>query len=114
MGKKSAKQPAPNAPHRGRVQAQGSGTEKSVSWDLAAPPTKSEVVALLDQLWAALTRTEQDERKDCYASAKSYIRQAPQAGIAAQFAISFRNRKLRGGVRIDLEVWAGDACIDNP
>jgi hypothetical protein len=68
----------------------------------------------LDELWAQLTQTEQAERKECYRAAKAYIQQAPANGVAAPFAITFRNRKLRRGVRIDLEIRTGKACIDDP
>lgn len=102
------------AAHRGRLQAQGGGTEKSQKWERDTPPTKSELVKLLDTLWATLTRGEQDDRKECYVDMKKYIEQAPAGGIPAPLSKSFRNRKLRGGVRIDLEIRAGRACVDDP
>jgi hypothetical protein len=113
MGKKKLPQPGP-APHRGRLQAQGPGTEKSVPWNTESAPTKSELLAMLDQLWALLTAAEREERNACYEAAKSYIARAPAQGIDAPFSITFRNRKRRRGVRIDLEIRAGTAGIDDP
>ena len=69
---------------------------------------------MLDQLWGTLTQSEKDERKDCYAAARDYIQRTPSNGIAAPFSVSFRNRKLRRGVRIDLEIRGGDACVHDP
>jgi hypothetical protein len=68
---------------------------------------------MLDRLWAKLSPTEQAERAGCYADARKYIQQAPANGIDAPFSKSFRNRKRKGGVRIDLEIRAGKACVDN-
>jgi hypothetical protein len=44
--------------HRGRIQAQGGGTEKSESWAQATPPTLSEIMRLIDRLEAQLTPKE--------------------------------------------------------
>src|SRR5579872_7305294 len=98
--------------HRGRIQAQGPGTEESVPWARDTPPTKSEMLEYLDQLWAKLSPTEQTERVACFADARKYIQHAPANGIAAPFSKSSRNRKRRGGVRIDLEIRGGRACVD--
>jgi len=110
-----AKTPSDPTPptHRGRLQAQGPGTEESVPWARNTPPTKSEMLELLDQLWAKLSAAQQTERSACYADAKKYIQQAPANGISAPFSKAFRNRKRRGGVRIDLEIRAGNACVDD-
>ncbi len=113
MGKKKPPEPGP-APHCGRLQAQGPGTEKSVPWNTDSAPTKSELLAMLDQLWAQLTHAEQEERNACYEAAKAYTVGLPAQGIDAPFSITFRNRKLRRGVRIDLEIRAGTAGIDDP
>ena len=107
MGKQ--RQPLPN---RGRLQAQGPDTEESVAWNREQTPTKREMLAMLDELWAKLSRREQQEREECLTAARSYIQQCPATGVAAEFAKTFRNRKLRRGVRIDLEVRAGSACVN--
>src|SRR5579864_8314060 len=43
---KSSKKPL----HRGRIQAQGGGTEESVKWDQSTPPTRSEMLRKLSEL----------------------------------------------------------------
>lgn len=98
--------------HRGRVQAQGHGTEKSQSWAQDHPPTKTDILELLQRLWESLTSEEQEARQTCYEAARQYVQQAPTTGIDAQHIRSFRNRRKRGGVRIDLEIRIGKACID--
>jgi hypothetical protein len=102
------------APHRGRLQAQGPDTEESVTWNMDRPLTKLEMLAMLDQLWAKLAGRKQEDRNECLESARNYIQQASADGFVAEFAKTFRNRKLRRGVRIDIEIWAGRACIDDP
>jgi hypothetical protein len=82
-------------------------------WAQDDPPTKSEMLNRLEQLWGKLSSREQDEREECYEKAKRYMEQAPAGGIAPHKK-TFRNRKLRGGVRIDLEIETGKACIDDP
>ncbi len=99
--------------HRGRLQAQGPGTEESEPWTQDSPPTKSEMLASLDRLWDKLTPQEQQDRVSCFADARRFVQQAPAAGISAVCMKSFRNRRLRGGVRVDLEVRAGSACVDD-
>jgi hypothetical protein len=113
MSKKSAAEPEPPA-HRGRVQAQGGGTEESEPWARDTPPTKGEVLALLHRLWQKLSAAAQEERADCYAEAQRSVERAPAEGINAPYSKTFRNRKRRGGIRIDIEIRAGRACIDDP
>ena len=103
-----------DSPHRGRIQAQGPNTEESESWTREEPPTKSEMIVRLDTLWGKLTRREQEERGECFEDARRYILSAPPEGIDAGRPKTFRNRKLRGGVRVDLEITTGRACIDDP
>jgi hypothetical protein len=49
--------------HRGRIQAQGGGTEKSVSWARDTPPTESEMLRFCDALENQLTNREKRDRK---------------------------------------------------
>jgi hypothetical protein len=97
MARKSRPAKAPPV-HRGRLQAQGPDTEKSVAWARETPPTKSEMLAMLDRLWAKLTESEREEREECLEKVRQYIQEAPATGINAPVpSKSFRNRKLRGG-----------------
>jgi hypothetical protein len=72
------------------------------------------MLEMLDKLWSKLSDSEQQERKTCYDRLKRCIEQAPPSGIPALLSKSFRNSKVRGGVRMDLEIREGSACVDNP
>lgn len=99
-------------PHRGRFQAQGGGTEKSVAWAQESPPTESEMRSLLSDLWTQLTRTEQRLRKAFFAEAHSFLAACAEAvGIAAPVSKTWKNYKSKSDVRLDLEVQAGVACV---
>ena len=104
----------PQKEHRGRIQAQGPDTQESEPWGQDNPPTKKEMLGLLDKLWAKLTDRERKDRQDCYRRAKRCISTAPPDGYEAIYSPSFRNKNLRGGVRIDIEIKAGGACVDDP
>jgi hypothetical protein len=70
------------------------------------------MLAMLIQLFAKLSRAEQEEREQCFEDARRFVQQAPAAGVDVG-SKSFRNRKLRGGVRVDIEIVAGKACVDD-
>jgi hypothetical protein len=113
MARKSSQEGDPPN-HRGRLQAQGGNTEESEPWARDTPPTKAEMLAMLERLWNRLSGSEQEEREACYEEVQRYIQRAPASGINAPFSKSFRNRKRKGGVRIDLEIRTGRACADDP
>lgn len=71
-------------------------------------------MASLELLWGKLTRREQEEREECFEAARQCILAAPRDGMDAGRPKTFRNRKLRGGVRVDLEIATGKASIDDP
>lgn len=101
-------------PNRGRVQAQGPSTEESMSWPPPNhPPTKREVSEMLAQLWEKLSRAERNEREQCFEDARRWVESRPTNGVDAQPPKTFRNRKLRGGVRVDIEIILGKACVDD-
>ena len=79
--------------HRGRIQAQGEGLEKSVSWAQDEPLTKKEL----------------DRRKKPLEDAKRYI-QNVKGGADAVKKKTFRNRKTKD-TRIDIEILGGTAFI---
>src|SRR5438067_2533336 len=102
-------------PNRGRVQAQGPDTEKSEAWPPPdTPPTKSETREMLDRLWGKLSRQEQDDREGCFKDARKWVETRPATGVDAVCRKTFQNRKMRGGVRVDIEIWVGKACMDDP
>ncbi|MEL6972046.1 MAG: hypothetical protein AAFZ63_00820 [Bacteroidota bacterium] len=59
--------------HRGRIQAQGDGLEKSESWAQDDPLTKEEGLSLLKRLWNSLTKKEKEVREKPYKDATQYI-----------------------------------------
>src|SRR5258708_1637799 len=103
---------AGSPPHRGRVQAQGGGTEESIAWAQEFPPTESAVLAMLDELKNKLTPAEQQARAGAFREARQFVRRAALAGgVTAPISKSFPRQPLKGGVRVDFEVIAGQACV---
>lgn len=100
--------------HRGRVQAQGGGTEKSEPWAQATPPTKSEMLVKCDRLEGRLGTKEKRDREEAMARLRRFIANAAVGGgVEAPVSKSF----LKSGskdVRIDLEVIKGRACVPDP
>lgn len=94
--------------HRGRIQVQGNGLEKSVSWSQDEPLTRVQGKKLLQQLKEKLSEKEYAERTDQFDQAERYIEGAE--GIEAPEHRRFLNRKTKD-VRIDIEVLAGRAFI---
>lgn len=98
-------------PHRGRIQAQGGGTEKSVAWTSADPPTVAEMLAMCDQLEASLSKTELKDRQKGLEKLRRFIHTASQCGgIDAPCPKSWRKPGSRD-IRIDLEVISGRAAV---
>ena len=95
--------------HRGRIQAQGGGTEKSESCSQDEPLSKTDGLNLLDKLWNNLTKKERSIREKQYEDARRYIENV-DGGIDAVKKKTFRNRKTKD-VRIDIEVLAGRAFL---
>lgn len=95
--------------HRGRVQAQGGGTEKSESWAQDEPLSKADGLSLLNKLWMKLTKKEKAQREKQYESAQRYVENV-NGGIDAIVKKTFRNRKTKD-VRIDIEVLGGTAFL---
>src|SRR5438874_13606431 len=102
-------------PHRGRIQAQGGGIEKSVRWAQDEAPTLSEMLKMCDRLEAMLTDRERKERERPLADLRRCIRAAAErGGFSTPFGPprSFQNRTSRDRtIRIDLEVINGKACV---
>lgn len=100
--------------HRGRIQAQGGGTEQSVPWARDTPPTKSELLKMCDDLEAKLSEREKNDRADALAQLRRFIRSAAQGGgVSAPVSKSWLKRGSRD-VRIDLEVVKGMAGVPDP
>lgn len=97
--------------HRGRIQAQGGGTEKSEPWARDTPPSESEMHNLCDALEAKLTEREKNDRAQPLAQLRRFNRSAAQGGgVSAPVSKSWLKRGSRD-IRIDLEVVKGKACV---
>jgi hypothetical protein len=98
--------------NRGRVQAQGPDTEESVAWPPPeSAPTKEEMLSMLSKLKGKLTARELDDRSECFEKAQKFVEEAPVTGYDAHCIKSWANRKMRGGVRVDIEIQLGKACV---
>jgi hypothetical protein len=99
--------------HRGRIQAQGGGLEKSVAWSQAEPPTVSEGLNMIDDLISQLTPKEYKVREKSFEQARNSINQAAQCGgINALRKKSFRVKGTKD-TRVDIDVLNGRAFVDN-
>ena len=97
--------------HRGRIQAQGDGLEKSVSWNRATPPTSKEELSMLDELTESLTKGERKARQEAIDKAKKWIINAGKNGGAdAPVSKTFLIKGTKD-VRIDIEIITGKAFI---
>lgn len=100
--------------HRGRVQAQGGGTEKSESWAQASPPTLAEVMRLIERLEAQLTPQEKRIREKGLAQLRKAVENASKSGgFWARQSRSFPKPPM-GDIRVDLEVITGRAAVPDP
>ena len=108
---KPSPSPAQDA-NRGRIQAQGSGVEKSVAWSQPLPPTVQDGYNFLDQLKAKLTPAEAASRSDGLSQASLFIMRAGSAGgVDAPVSRSFPKGSP---CRIDIEVIKGRAFVPTP
>jgi hypothetical protein len=98
-------------PHRGRVQAQGGGTEKSEAWAQKKPPSESHMLGMCDSLEQRLTPSEARDRAEPFRRLRDFLRRAAECGgVYAPFSKSFLQRGPRD-IRVDLEVIKGMACV---
>ena len=97
--------------HRGRIPAQGGGTEKSESWAQATPPTISDISRLIDRLEARLARKELRVRQEGFAQLRRTVEHGAKiGGLWARCLRSFPQPPI-GDIRVDLEVITGRACV---
>ena len=97
--------------HRGRVQAQGGGTEKSEPWAQNIPPGESEMLRKCDSLNGQLTPSEARDRAEPLQHLRTFIgKAARRGGVSAPLKKSFLKIGSRD-IRVDLEVIKGMACV---
>jgi uncharacterized protein with von Willebrand factor type A (vWA) domain len=98
--------------HRGRIQAQGGGLEKSEPWARPTPPTEGEMLEMCDRLEMRLTPREREDRERPFADLRQYIRRAARSGgVSAPFAPRSFPKRGSKDIRVDLEVITGMACV---
>jgi hypothetical protein len=101
--------PQPPA-HRITVEAQGGGIQESERWPHPErPPAVAEVLDMLDRLEAKLTARERQLRLAAFAQARAYVPQLAASGYTAppKLQVSFPKPALKGGIRVDLNVFEG-------
>ncbi len=115
MGKGKGKGKGKESPgHRGRLQIQGGGIEKSWPWAQDAAPTAVAAVAGLDGVWATLSKSQKKTRDEAYGDARGYIEAAAPDGVSAPISKTFQNKGLKKGERdhrVDIEVRKGTAFV---
>lgn len=97
--------------HRGRIQAQGGGLEKSVAWSQATPPTVTEGLTVIDELIRQLSSAEYQIRAKAFEDARKFvIRTADNHGVDCLVKKSFRVKGTQD-IRVDIEITKGRAFI---
>ncbi len=96
-----------------RLQAQGSGLQKSVTIRQKTPVTATQAIQGLAELKESLTRAELALRDEALRKAEAWIRAAALAGgVGPPGKSGFTNRGVRGSVaRIDVEVLRGTNLV---
>ena len=100
--------------NRGRIQAQGNGTERSESWALNTDHYKSMGIACVDNLQRRLTNPELILRTKALQQCRNRILTTPSYGVSAPMKKTYYDDTRNRRIRVDIEVNAGVAFIDNP
>jgi len=84
----------------------------SEAWAQPEPPTASEGVAMLNTVWAQLSRRDQQMRNIAYQRLAAFILSRPPVGVTAYYPGSWSNPGISGKIaRLDLEVISGSAFL---
>ena len=76
--------------HRGRIQAQGGGLEKSVAWSQETSPSVREGLAMIDELISQLSSVEYRIRAKAFEDARKFvIRTGDNHGVDSLIKKSF-------------------------
>jgi hypothetical protein len=100
--------------NRGRIQAQGNRTEKSAPWATQKIHTKDMGIERVENLSNQLTPAELNLRRYALQSARKRIFTSPSFGISAVNKKSYYDDLENRHIRIDVEVLAGIAFMDDP
>jgi hypothetical protein len=99
--------------HRGRIQVQGGGLERSFPWARPTPMTKVEALAGMVGLRGMLSRTELSLLDEAFADATAFITRTLHT-CPPQLIRPFQNRAVRqqnGEERVDIEIRTGTAFV---
>ncbi|WP_338651469.1 RHS repeat-associated core domain-containing protein [Lysinibacillus sp. Y5S-8] len=97
--------------NRGRIQAQGTKLEESISWSQDNPPTVAEALVMVDELESKLSNKEKKLRKNELNKARKFIKDAGKSGgVDASVSKTFLV-KGTAHERIDIEVIKGKAFV---
>ena len=97
--------------HRGRIQAQGGGVEKSAPWAQDHPLTRREGLEKVDALAAKLTPKEFRDRQEPLEKVREWTGRAAQAGgVDAPVSKTFKKKGAKD-IRVDIEVKTGRAFV---
>lgn len=99
--------------NRGRFQAQGNDTEKSSPWATNEIVYKLTGSNLLDSLQNQLTPSELAARNIAIQKARNFVNTCPTEGVFSLLKKSYKNNNESRKVRIDIEVIAGNAFVNN-
>jgi hypothetical protein len=99
--------------HRGRIQVQGGGVEKSRKWAQESPRARSQGLEDLESLKKDLSRSQLRERTQAFEKAARFI-SATTYTAPPDLHRSFRNDEViarRGSERVDVEILDGTAFV---
>lgn len=100
--------------NRGRIQAQGNGTEKSAPWNVNIEHTKNMGLERIGNLEAQLTPAELNLRVGALVKCRNRIMTTPGIGVSAQMKKSYYDDFRARKIRVDIEVNSGIAFMDDP
>lgn len=98
--------------NRGRIQAQGAGTEESSAWAQNDDMFKAQGIEHVQELRGMLTPGETNLRRNSLNVVEHRINNYPSQGVLP-FKKSYWDNDSRKDIRVDIEVHAGIAFIDN-
>lgn len=97
------------AANRGRIQAQGSKLEESVSWNQDTPLTKNQAKEIMQELEGKLSKRDLKVREKAFEAAKRFIESASNCGgVDAPVSKTFMVKDTKHE-RVDIEVISGKA-----
>ena len=98
--------------NRGRIQAQDDNLEESESWATNDEISKQDGMNKSNRLKGKLSNQELAERINAFNKLENVIQQTPAQGHNAQLIKSFHHNPQNRRKRVDLEIRAGRAFID--